>query len=236
VAEPAGVRAVLLDLFDTLVHVGWDELRRQLADRAGVPARTWLRGYERTRSDRNTGRYPDPAAELQAVARAAGIELSGRRLAALAEYQHGYLLEHGGYYPDAAGFLAEVRSHGIPIGVVSNCSRNAGVLVRRLRLSELVDAVVLSFEVGARKPDPGIYRTALARLGARAAETVFVDDQPGYCAGAAAVGMRALTIRRPTADEPGTDTPDLHGLDWAALLDRVRRQPHRHPPGGGVRA
>jgi HAD superfamily hydrolase (TIGR01509 family) len=121
------------------------------------------------------------------------------------------------------GFLAEIRSRGIPVGVVSNCARFAGPLVRRLRLADLVDAVVLSFEVGSYKPDPAIYRTALARLGADPAGTVFVDDQPGYCAGAAALGMRALTIARPTAWEAGAGAPDLPALDWAMLVERVRR-------------
>ena len=43
-------------------------------------------------------------------------------------------------------------------------------------VADLFDAVVLSVDVGRRKPHPLIYRTALAELGVPAADAVFVGD------------------------------------------------------------
>ena len=60
----------------------------------------------------------------------------------------------------------------------------------------LVDAVVLSCEVGSAKPSPEIYVTALADLGVAAADAVFIDDQPTFCMGAEAVGVRPIQIVR----------------------------------------
>jgi putative hydrolase of the HAD superfamily len=65
--------------------------------------------------------------------------------------------------------------------------------------------VVLSFEVGSRKPEPAIYLEALSRLGLKpddAPNCVMVDDQAEYCDGATAIGMQARLIIRPGA------TPD----------------------------
>jgi HAD superfamily hydrolase (TIGR01509 family) len=63
--------------------------------------------------------------------------------------------------------------------------------------------VVLSCEVGLIKPGPRIFRHALSELRADAADAVFVDDQAAFCAGAEAVGVRAVQIVRDGALPPG---------------------------------
>jgi FMN phosphatase YigB (HAD superfamily) len=68
---------------------------------------------------------------------------------------------------------------------------------------ELVDAVVLSGEVGAAKPSAEIFRHALGQLGVPASRALFVDDQAAFCAGATALGISAAQIVR----------GDLDGLD-----------------------
>ena len=51
------------------------------------------------------------------------------------------------------------------------------------------------------KPQPEAYQLVLERLGANAAESVFVDDQPVNLRGAQAVGLHAvfLDVRDPAA-------------------------------------
>jgi FMN phosphatase YigB (HAD superfamily) len=62
---------------------------------------------------------------------------------------------------------------------------------------------VLSFEVGAVKPNPGIFQTALVRLGVEAADALMVGDSEEADGGAEAVGCRfALVDPLPTADRP----------------------------------
>lgn len=51
---------------------------------------------------------------------------------------------------------------------------------------------VFSYELGLRKPDAAIYHETLRRLGAAAAESVFIDDRPENVAGAEAVGMHGV--------------------------------------------
>jgi FMN phosphatase YigB (HAD superfamily) len=94
---------------------------------------------------------------------------------------------------------------------VSNCADTTRGLLDHLGVIPLVDAVVLSCEVGSMKPSPEIYITALADLGVAAADAVFIDDQPTFCLGAEAVGVRPIRISRAglngAADSSGWDFP-----------------------------
>lgn len=69
--------------------------------------------------------------------------------------------------------LPTLRQHA-RIGLLSN----AGPGLRRLigEIGELFDDIVISAEVGTRKPEPDIYRLSLRNLGVDPAEALFVDD------------------------------------------------------------
>jgi putative hydrolase of the HAD superfamily len=196
----SGVRAALIDLWDTLAYAGWGRQLARLEEQAGVPAARILQAFVETRPARSIGTYPDAEADLAAVLAAAGLDPSPATLARLVELEAGFLAQNAKLFDDALPVLRQLRSRGIRTAVVSNCSHSTRPLVDRFGLEGEVDTVVLSFEIGAAKPDSAIYLAALERLGARPAEAVFVDDQDEYCAGAEAVGMRALLLRR---DHPG---------------------------------
>jgi FMN phosphatase YigB (HAD superfamily) len=52
--------------------------------------------------------------------------------------------------------------------------------------------LVLSYEVGAMKPDPKIYRAAIDRAGCLPGECFYADDIPAYVEAARAVGLDAV--------------------------------------------
>ena len=54
------------------------------------------------------------------------------------------------------------------------------------------DAVVLSHEIGARKPSAAFYRHCVVQAGCPAAECVFIDDLPANVAGAQACGLHGI--------------------------------------------
>jgi putative hydrolase of the HAD superfamily len=105
--------------------------------------------------------------------------------------------------PDQAmiGAVRTARAKGIPTGLISNSwGGNYGEGgYDRVMFDELFDVVVVSGEVGLRKPQPEIYLLACERIGADPAECVFADDFEVNARGASAVGM--LGIRHRTADE-----------------------------------
>jgi putative hydrolase of the HAD superfamily len=213
------VDAVVFDLYDTLVWTEWPLLRERLARTIGVGARDLMRGFVGTREERGVGEFGSPEGDLAAVLRAAGRdppEGEVRELTALAIRT----LTDGGVhlYDDSVPVLRELRRRGIATGVISNCDHWTRPVVDALKLEDETDAVVLSFEVHVMKPDPRIYRMTLDRIGVEAASSTFVDDQPAYLDGAAALGMRTLQIVRPTdPDPPHAEAHPLVGDLWSVV-------------------
>jgi HAD superfamily hydrolase (TIGR01509 family) len=93
---------------------------------------------------------------------------------------------------DAVGVA---RAHGLKTGLLSNSWSLRHY--PRDRMDALFDAIVISGEVGLRKPDPAIYRLTTQRLGVSAAACVFVDDHPGHLKAALDEGMTTVLHRTP---------------------------------------
>ena len=104
-------------------------------------------------------------------------------------------------YPDTARALEGLRARGVRTAVVSNIAWD----IRRTfdDLGCGPDEFVLSFEVGAMKPDPRIFRTALERLGITAAAALMVGDSEENDGAAREVGCSfALVDPLPTDERP----------------------------------
>ncbi|MGW8768087.1 HAD family hydrolase [Streptomyces sp. NPDC055815] len=111
-------------------------------------------------------------------------------------------------YPDTEATLGALRDRGVPVAVVSNIGWDLRPVFRAHGLDALVDGYVLSYEVGARKPDPAIFRAACALLGLAPAEVLMVGDSRPADGGARALGcpvhfVDPLTVdRRPSGLAP----------------------------------
>ena len=202
------VKAVLIDLYDTLVWTDWPVLRERIEARAQVSGRALMDGFERTRVARSIGTYGSMEGDLAEVLNAAGLERDDALVNELAETITTFLQTGVHLWDDSLSTLRELRERGHRTAVVSNCDHGTRPVVERLGLPEVTDAVVLSFEAGVAKPEPGIYRKALEALGAEPDEAVFVDDQLAYCEGAEAVGIRPFLILREDRDGGVSDPPD----------------------------
>ncbi|MEE1820966.1 HAD family phosphatase [Streptomyces sp. BE20] len=100
----------------------------------------------------------------------------------------------------------QARAAGIRTAVLSNSlGREPYDSYAGFDLRNAFDVVVLSAEVGLRKPDPAIFSLTLDRLGVPAEETVFVDDSEQNLVAAAELGV----------------TP-VHGLDEKVTAARLR--------------
>jgi putative hydrolase of the HAD superfamily len=109
----------------------------------------------------------------------------------------------GGIGPDEAmlGAVRRSRAAGIKTGLISN-SWGDGLAYDPALLDELFDAVVISGDVGMHKPEPEIFHLGAERIGVAPEDCVFVDDLRENCAGAEAVGMRAILHRGPEGTLP----------------------------------
>jgi HAD superfamily hydrolase (TIGR01509 family) len=99
--------------------------------------------------------------------------------------------------PDALPVLRAL-SRDKTLALVSNFDHppHARALLAQLGLAPLFDAVVISAEVGLKKPDPRILSLALAQTGLRAEDVVYVGDITDDVRAARGAGIRPVMIRR----------------------------------------
>jgi len=72
-----------------------------------------------------------------------------------------------------------------------------GYVRKTVATLSVFDEFIVSYRVGAMKPDPRIYQEALRRSGLPAAACLFVDDRPANVEGAARLGMHAVQFESP---------------------------------------
>jgi len=106
-------------------------------------------------------------------------------------------------YPDTADVLVSLHARSVKTAVVSNIAFDLRPAFRSIGSEAHVDEFVLSFEVGAVKPNPEIFQTALTRLGVDAKDALMVGDSEEADGGAEAIGCAfALVDPLPTWERP----------------------------------
>jgi putative hydrolase of the HAD superfamily len=103
--------------------------------------------------------------------------------------------------------VRRARGHGISTALLSN---SWGMDYPREEWDEIFDAVVISGEVGMRKPEPAIYRYAAEQLDVDPGECVFVDDLGSNVKGAMGVGM--VGVKFVSAEQAVAELEALFGL------------------------
>jgi putative hydrolase of the HAD superfamily len=117
--------------------------------------------------------------------------------------------------PEVLDLVRRARAAGVPVGVLSN-SWGSGKYdpYKGYDLTDNFDAVVISDEVGLRKPDPEIYLRTAAEMGVAAEECVFVDDTAANLPAAEKLGMAVVHFEDPAAGV--TEIERLLGIARAA--------------------
>ena len=102
-------------------------------------------------------------------------------------------------YPDGEEFLGYLEKEHIRTGLITD--GNAQVQhnkIRALGLDERLDVVLASYDLGLKKPDPGVYVYCLEKLDCRPEEAVYIGDNPlKDFIGARKLGMKTVRIIRP---------------------------------------
>jgi HAD superfamily hydrolase (TIGR01509 family) len=124
----------------------------------------------------------------------------------------------------ALPLLRRVRERGCKLAIVSNTEATVTSYdLDELQLAGFFDAVVLSSAVGVKKPDRRIFEIALGRLGANAADCVFVgDDFESDYLGAQNAGIRCVLLS--SGHHPAhipCVRPELDAIVWAIWDERV---------------
>ena len=158
-------------------------------ERQGLPPDAALRALRYTREGREALAAVETGHLAQAdyetiLANLLGVSpdgLLGRALADLRPRQEILALIH------------DARDAGIHVGILSN-SWGTGTYdpYDGYGLDRLVNAVVISDQVGLRKPDPSIYQLTAAKMGIPPEDCVFVDDTKANLPAASKLGMKGV--------------------------------------------
>jgi len=120
-------------------------------------------------------------------------ELTGREIQAeglLARLFGTLKLEH-----DMIAAVESARNNGFKTALLSN-SWGLSLYPREI-LDRVCDVVIISGEVGLRKPDPAIFTMTTDQLALEPDVCVFVDDHPGHLKAAQEAGMTTVLHKSP---------------------------------------
>ncbi|HYN10966.1 MAG TPA: HAD family hydrolase [Vicinamibacterales bacterium] len=114
----------------------------------------------------------------------------------------------------ALPLLTAIRQQAIRIAIVTNnIVVEQQTKLRHCGLTDLVDALVTSEEIGVQKPDPRIFHAALGSVGAEPAEAVMVGDTWATdIEGARAAGVRPVWLNRFGAVSVDPTVAELNAL------------------------
>ena len=233
------VRAVFLDAGHTLLHA-WPsvgEIYAREAEALGVRVDPALLGSvfskvfaegEAALAAASVGTLAsdeqDAAMWRSIVHRVQGRMPELRGLDAEAWYRRLYEVfgqsDHWRLYPEVPAVLSALRARGLKLGVISNWSTRLHHIAEATGLMSLVDFIVGSSDVGARKPDPVIFHVALHRAGVQPGQAVHVGDQvEDDVRGAERMGIRPVFLWRKSGPPPALngaavirDLTELPGL------------------------
>jgi HAD superfamily hydrolase (TIGR01509 family) len=113
----------------------------------------------------------------------------------LIELRKNHVLTRWRLYDNVISVLSALRKN-YKLALVSNCFVGLSDVLRALNLTHFFECIILSYEVGVRKPDRRIYLEALQRLKLRPEESVFVSDAISDLEGAREVGLKTILVRQ----------------------------------------
>jgi putative hydrolase of the HAD superfamily len=103
-------------------------------------------------------------------------------------------------FPDVQATLAKLSSLNLRLGVISNFDRRLYPILGYLGVLDDFEHIIISSEIGVRKPAPRIFRTAAQRFNVDVNEVLHVgDESESDLDGARAAGLEALLVDHKSA-------------------------------------
>ena len=171
------IKAVIFDCFGVLATDGWLSFRD--AHFGGKPDLLEEARAHNIRVDRGLMSYDE---FIQWLSDTTGETLATVRQVIQGNVPNSELFE----------YIRDTISPTYQVGLLSNAGANWLDRMFSPWQVALFDGIVLSYEVGAVKPDPIMYETIALRLGVLPEEAVFIDDRIEFVTGAHAIGMQAV--------------------------------------------
>jgi glucose-1-phosphatase len=100
--------------------------------------------------------------------------------------------------PEVNEIIIYLKAKGFPIYLLSNTNElHFSYVIERFPIVHVLDEWILSFEVGAKKPDKRIYDAIFERTDVDRAKILYIDDIDAYVSAARSHGMQGLVYESP---------------------------------------
>ena len=104
-------------------------------------------------------------------------------------------------FEDAIPTLRKLKADGFKLGILSNNDDDMDAICAKLGLTQFLDFVITSGQVGSGKPKPEIFIKALDIVNVKPSESIHVGDQyESDIKGALGVGIKPILIDRDDMD------------------------------------
>jgi len=126
-------------------------------------------------------------------------------------------------YPDVLPLLKELKDRGVKIAAVSNWDTRLRGLLEAIDLAKHFDAIIVSAEVGATKPQKAIFEAALKALSLPAEHVLHIgDSEREDFQGARDAGMMSLLLSR---EEQGKVLTKAEAISDLSAVLRILDKP-----------
>jgi putative hydrolase of the HAD superfamily len=234
------LRAVLFDWGGTLMEDEWNDEIALEGHQAGLTAlgrdglpdaatfTTYLREHEAELFPAASDDEIDIAAVMTSSFREQGVDLTDDDIRVFLRTAQDVWASYYTLAASTHALLEALRARGLRLALVSNTASPQWLLqpvLERQGLVDRVDAIVLSSEVGKRKPHPAIFEHALRELGVDAGEALHVGDRlDADVLGASRVGIGTVQAVWFRADEAAVEVePDYQAFTQMDVLNVVDR-------------
>ncbi|NOU36966.1 MAG: beta-phosphoglucomutase [Kiritimatiellaceae bacterium] len=186
------LKGVIFDLDGVIVdtakyhYLAWARLAREL-------------GFEFTETDNERLKGVSRMQSLEFLLDTGKVSVPEEKKEGLAQKKNDWYVDYikqlreDEILPGAKKFLLELRANGILVSLGS-ASKNSPLILERLKIVELFDAVVDGRDTTRGKPDPQVFQIGAQKLGLACDECVVFEDADAGIVAAHAAGMKAVGI------------------------------------------
>jgi len=214
------ISACIFDLDGVIVdtakyhYLAWKRLARELGFEFSSKHNERLKGVSRMRS-------------LEILLEVGGITLSEKEMEEAARRKNAWYIDFiatitpAEILPGIPDFLQELGVYKIKIAIGS-ASKNAGLILKRLQIEDLFDAVIDGTQVTKTKPDPEIFLLSADALHSKPEECIVFEDARAGVEAAKNGGMTCVGV----GDQEILKQADLvirsfKGLRWEYILNKL---------------
>lgn len=176
------VKAIFFDLFETLITEFFEGKRisnrhYNYMELLGISNEQYKMEWRQRTQHRMSGIFPDYPSVLRDMLNKHGIEHNEKAIQYL--YQERIKekkIPFDGTRHEVISLLTELKSRGIKLGLISNCTEEEVRYWNQSELAKYMDIAIFSYDVGIAKPDRRIYELACNQLEIEPEAAMFVGD------------------------------------------------------------